>query len=193
MPRPKAYDATEVLERAMRAFWAHGYEGTSMSDLVDATGINRGSLYTAYADKHALFMESLRYFDQVYRADFLNSIAQHHAGKDAIVAAFEGVCALSEEGETPGGCLLVNTALELSPHDSEVRNFIDGCLSEVEGFFYEQLESAKHHHAMDRSTPSRQTAQAILALFLGLRVLTRTGPNKPAAAAIVAQVKAMLA
>ena len=63
MPRPKAYDATEVLERAMRAFWAHGYEGNFMSDLVDATGINRSSLYTAYADKHALFTESLRYFD----------------------------------------------------------------------------------------------------------------------------------
>ena len=149
MPRPKAYDATEVLERAMRAFWAHGYEGNFMSDLVDATGINRGSLYTAYADKHALFMESLRYFDQVYRADFLNPIAQHHTGRDAIVAAFKGVCALPEEGETPGGFLLVNTALELSPHDSEVRNFIDGCLSEVEGFFYEQLESAKHCHAKD--------------------------------------------
>ena len=137
MPRPKAYDATEVLERAMRAFCAQGYEGTSMNDMVDTTGINRGSLYTAYADKHVLFMESQRYFDQLYRADFLNSIAQHHAGRYAIVAAFEGVCALPEEEETPGVCLLVNTALELSPHDSEVRNFIDGCLSKVEGFFYE--------------------------------------------------------
>ena len=85
----------------------------------------------------------------MYRADFLNPIAQHHTGRDAIVAAFKGVCALPEEGETPGGFLLVNTALELSPHDSEVRNFIDGCLSEVEGFFYEQLESAKHCHAKD--------------------------------------------
>ena len=192
MPRAKGYDETEVLDRAMRAFWAQGYEGTSLNDLVEATGLHRGSLYAAYADKRALFLASLRHFDQLYRADFLDGIAQRYSGRDAIVAAFDGVCTLAEDTDTPGGCLLVNTALELSPHDPEIREFIDARLRAVEDFFYDQLEAAKHQGAMDRSTSSRQPAQALLGLFLGLRVLTRSSPNKPAAAGIIGQVKAML-
>jgi TetR/AcrR family transcriptional repressor of nem operon len=192
MPRAKGYDETEVLDRATRAFWARGYEATSMRDLVEATGLHRGSLYAAFDDKRGLFLESLRHFDKTYRADFFDAIAREHVGKDAIVAAFQGVCQMAAEGDVPGGCLLVNTALELSPHDSEVRDFIDARLRDVEDFFFAQLEVAKRDGAMSGAPPSRQTAQALLGLFLGLRVLTRTGPNEAAAKAIVTQVETIL-
>lgn len=192
MPRAKGYDETEVLDRAARVFWACGYEGTSMSDVVEATGLHRGSLYAAFDDKRGLFLESLRHFDRVYRADFLDEIARRHTGKDAVVGAFQGVCQLVAQGDTPGGCLLVNTALELSPHDPEVRDFIDARLREVEDFFFTQIEAAKRAGTMLETVSSRQTAQALLGLFLGLRVLTRTGPNEAAAKAIVTQVETML-
>ena len=73
-----------------------------------------------------------------------------------------------------------------------MRAFIDGALREVEDFFYARIEAAKHDGTMKPETPSRETAQALLALFLGLRVLTRSGPNEAASAAIVAQAKKML-
>jgi len=192
MPRAKGYDETEVLDRATRAFWARGYEATSMSDLVKATGLHRGSLYAAFDDKRGMFLESLRHFDKAYRADFFDSVAREHAGKDAVIAAFRGVGRQAAAGDTPGGCLLVNTTLELSPHDPEVRHFVDSALREVEEFFFTQIESAKRDGSMSGSVAPRQTAQALLALFLGLRVLTRTGPNAAAAKAIVAQVETML-
>ena len=192
MPRAKNYDETEVLDKATRAFWARGYEATSMNDLVEATGLHRGSLYAAYADKRDLFMESLRHFDRVYRIDFFDEIARTRTGKAAIVAAFEGVCRQAAQDDTPGGCLLVNTALELSPHDPAIRDFVDACLRDVEEFFFAQIEAAQRGGTVKRTTPSRQTAQALLGLFLGLRVLTRSGPNEPGAKAIVTQVETML-
>ena len=60
MPWQKNYDETEVLEKATRAFWTHGYEATSMGDLVKATGINRGSMYAAFPSKRDLFLQVLK-------------------------------------------------------------------------------------------------------------------------------------
>ena len=51
MPWVRQFDESEVLEKAMRAFWAHGFEATSLRDLVDCTGLNRGSIYAAFGDK----------------------------------------------------------------------------------------------------------------------------------------------
>lgn len=192
MPWEKSYDETEVLERAMHAFWARGYEATSMSDLVEATGINRGSIYAAYASKHTLFMRALRHYDKVHRADYLECISRQHAPKNAIIAAFEGASRNTGRKGRPGGCLLVNSVLELSPHDAEVRHFVDACLREVEDFFCSRIEAAKRDGTVGKSVPSRETAQALLGLFLGLRVLTRSRPRRATLDAITSQAKMML-
>ena len=192
MPWEKSYDETEVLERAMHAFWAHGYEATSMSDLVAATGINRGSIYAAYTNKRTLFMRALRHYDRTRRADHLERIARRHAPKDAIIAAFEGAAAYPPRDGAPGGCLLVNTVLELSPHDVEVRDFVDARLREVEDFFCDRIEAAKRDGTVRATLSARETAQALLGLFLGLRVLTRAKPRRAAIDAITAQATAML-
>ncbi len=192
MPWEKSYDETEVLERAMQAFWARGFEATSMSDLVAATGINRGSIYAAYTNKRSLFMRVLRHYDRVYRADHLERIAMRHAPKDAIVAAFDGAARNTGRDGVPGGCLLVNTALELSPHDPEVRDFVDACLREVEDFFRSRIEAAQRDGTIRASIAPRDTAQALLGLFLGLRVLTRSKPRASVIDAITSQARAML-
>ncbi len=192
MPWEKNYNETDVLERAMHAFWAHGYEGTSMNDLVAATGINRGSIYVAYINKHTLFMEALRHYDRLYRQEFLDGIARKHAPKDAILAAFSAAAGQCGTGKTPGGCLLVNTALELSPHDAEVRDFVDASLREVEGFFTSMIKAAQRDGTIRNGTNPRKTAQALLGLFLGLRVLTRSKPHRAALEAITSQARMML-
>ena len=65
----KQFDRYEVLDRAMAAFWTRGYEATSIDDLVEATGINRGSLYGTFGDKRRLFLMALdRYWDTVVNA-----------------------------------------------------------------------------------------------------------------------------
>jgi len=135
LPWDKNYNETDVLKRAMHTFWAQGYKATSMNDLVAATGINRGSIYAAYTNKHNLFMKTLRHYDQIYRQDFLERVAQENTPKDAILAAFDAAVRQCGSKKTPGGCLLVNTVLELSPHDVDVRDFVDTSLREVEDFF----------------------------------------------------------
>ena len=192
MPWEKNYNEAEVLEKAMHAFWARGYEATSMQDLVEATGINRGSIYAAYTNKHTLFMEALRHYDKVHRVEYLDGISQHRTPKDTIIAAFEGAGRGVMRRGVPGGCLLVNTALERSPHNMEVQKFVDASLQEVENFFFSNIEAGKRDGTIKTGMTSRQTAQSLLSLFLGLRVLTRGNPAKSAMRAITSQARMMV-
>ena len=192
MPWEKTYNETDVLERAMRTFWARGYAATSMNELVEATGINRGSIYSAYTNKHGLFMAALRRYDQVHRAGYLGLVAEQHDPKQAIIVAFEGAAKPVKETGNPGGCLLVNTALELSPHDPDARDFVNARLSDVEEFFFERIEAAKQEGTIRESVASRATAQTLLGLFVGLRVLMRTEPHGATVKTITSQARAML-
>lgn len=192
MPWQKNYDETQVLEKAMRAFWAHGYEATSMNDLVEATGINRGSIYAAFPNKHALFLRALEHYDRVYRQDHLQRIADENNPLQAIIAVFETAATKPPDNDLPWGCLLVNTALELSPHDAKVGEFVDRALRAVEDFFRERLDDARDKGLVNKALDTETTAKSLLGLFLGLRVLTRAGGDKTTIDAIISQARMML-
>ena len=192
MPWEKKYDETELVAQAMRAFWAHGYEATSVNDLVKATGVNRGSLYAAFSDKRSLFLEALRHYDTHHREGFLSRLARDHDPREAIIVAFECAARSPSAGDDPAGCLAVNTALEVAPHDPEVRDFVQGIFDHVEDFFFRMIESAKRDGTLTPSPSSRATAQALLGLFLGLRVLTRSGADQAIRNAITSQARTLL-
>lgn len=192
MPWEKCYDETEVLDSAMKAFWSKGYEATSLQDLVKATGINRGSLYHAFPGKRALFMRALDHYDQIYRIEHLHGIAAKHAPVEAIITVFKTAVTKPIDSDTPWGCLLVNTALELSPHDPEVAEFVDHSLRGVEAFFYARIEAAKQDKTINPSLDSESTAKSLLGLLLGLRVLTRTNVRQSTIEAITSRARMML-
>jgi TetR/AcrR family transcriptional repressor of nem operon len=192
MPREKQYNETELIERAMHAFWARGYKGTSIGDLVEATGIKRGSLYAAYDGKRSLFMAALRHYDRLHRRDFLARFSQEHAPKEAIIALFDVAATSIQNDENPAGCLLVNTAIELSPHDAEIAGLIQSSFDAVESFFGEMIESAKRDRTVSPSIQPGETAKALLGLFLGLRVLARSNADHTTKQAIIAQARRML-
>ncbi len=192
MPWEKQYDRTDVVERAMQAFWANGYEGTSIGDLVAATGINRGSLYTAYEGKRSLFIAALRHYDGQLRSDCLERLASEHAPKDAIVAIFDAAARGTGKDVRPGGCLLVNTALELSPHDAEIAALVQANFDAIEAFFRDMLEQARRDGTVRNAVPARKCAKALLGLFLGLRVLARSNSDPSTLNAITFQARMML-
>jgi TetR/AcrR family transcriptional repressor of nem operon len=192
MPRQKKYDQVKVLENAMKAFWARGYAATSMNDLVKATGINRGSLYTAFPHKRALFMSVLQHYDQIYRVEHLQQISTRHSPADAIMKVFELAATKPADSSSPWGCLLVNTALELSPHEHEVCEFIEHCLHGVEAFFFTQIKAGKQTGEITTTQATRSAAQALLSLFLGLRVLTRAKTRQCTINAVTSQARMML-
>src|SRR3546814_10891842 len=73
----------------MQTFWSHGFEATSMQDLVDATGVNRASLYATYGDKRELFLASLRKYGGEVRGRMLADLAQADTAAQAIAGLFD--------------------------------------------------------------------------------------------------------
>lgn len=192
MPWEKTYDEEEVLTRAMEAFWARGYEATSMSDLVKATGINRGSMYAAFTDKRTLFIRALTHYDQRHRADYLRNVRSSNGPRQAIFTAFEDAIATAGDGDDRRGCLLVNTSLELSPHDREIDDMVRRSFSEVETFFRQNIEDGQAKNEIAEDLDATETGRALLGLFIGLRVLMRSKPEPGVLSAILGQAKAMV-
>ncbi len=192
MPWEKQFDVDDALTAAMRAFWARGYEATSMQDLTACMGINRGSLYATFGDKRALFIQALRRYDAVHRQAWVATLAEEPSAKRAILGAFEAVIASVLKDGARDGCLLVNTALELSPHDPEISEIVRASLAEMEGFFRRMVAKGQAAGEIPANLKAVETARALLGLFVGLRVLSRSRPEKALLRSIAHQAEALL-
>ena len=192
MPWEKQFDIDRALQRAMQAFWARGYEATSMQDLVDCMQINRGSLYATFGDKRSLFLQALRRYDERHRADWVAALEASGGAKTAVIGAFDSVVDAVLYDGARDGCLLVNTALELSPHDSEVSAIVARGLSEMEDFFRRMIEKGRRTGEIPAQIDPTETARALLSLFIGLRVLSRSRPEAMLLRSVARQAKKLL-
>jgi len=115
--RPREFDEARALEAAMDAFWQKGYEATSMADLCAATGLHKGSLYQAFGDKHALFMRALKHYSESEFREVAAVAFRSDSPLENIRAAVAKIC--DDVGDEKG-CMMVNSMVELAPHDPEV-------------------------------------------------------------------------
>ncbi len=193
MPWEKQFDVEDGLERAMRAFWARGYEATSMQDLVEAMGVNRGSLYATYGDKHDLFVRALRHYDTVCRTNFFADLERDCTPRRAILTLFDTAVAASLAANGQNGCFLVNTSVELSAHDGEVADIVAHGLSKTEEFFRRMIRAGQAAGEIPAHVDAVAAGRGLLALMTGLRVLARSRPEKALLKSVAGQAAALLA
>lgn len=176
MPWEKQFDKQEVLGRALDAFWTNGYEATSMQDLVDCTGVNRGSLYATFGDKRALFLAALQAYDDARRR-MLSEFESRYNVRDAIRQVFQAFTnEVSKSGGTRG-CFLTNTALELAAHDAEIRTIVASSQEDVEEFFARIIRKGKASGEIPERVKVAETARGLLASLLGVLVMVRSRPE----------------
>lgn len=108
--RPREFDTEKALDHAMQVFWRKGYLGTSLSDLTEAMGINRPSLYAAFGNKEALFRKVL---DRYSRGPsvYLTEALEEPTARAVVESVFHGVVNLLVDSHTPTTCLWVHGAL----------------------------------------------------------------------------------
>lgn len=192
MPWEKQFDIDAALGKAMEAFWARGYEATSTQDLVDCMGINRGSLYGTFGSKRELFLKALKRYDHQHREGWLGALAKEPSPRAAIIGVFNGVVESVLKRGARNGCLLVNTSLELSPHDPEIADLVADSLKAVEDFFRSRIAAGQAAGEIAEDLPPRETAQGLLSLFIGLRVLSRSRPEARLLRSIAKQAEALI-
>ncbi|MFN7085296.1 MAG: TetR/AcrR family transcriptional regulator [Burkholderiales bacterium] len=177
MPRPRTYDSAQLLETAMEAFWAKGYERTSIDDLVRHTGVNRASLYCAYPDKRALFVAGIRHYLETVTED---NIRRLRSGRPAARAVRQFFTTLIEAPAQRArkGCLLTNSAVEFGVSDEEVRRLIRAALRRVEQALRERLEEARAEGDLAGDVEPRALARLLVTLLQGVRVMLKSGVER---------------
>ena len=102
----------------MDAFWAKGFEATSMADLCTCTGLHKGSLYQAFGDKHTLFMNALAHYADSEFHETTSVLSESNTPLENIRAVINKIM---EDASGEKGCMMINTMVELAPHDPAVK------------------------------------------------------------------------
>ena len=178
MARPREFDEATALDAAIACFWQRGYAATSVRDLADKMGLSAPSLYNAYGDKHALFVLALeRYLDQSTRAR-IKRLENSQPPKQAIHHFIEEIIERSVNDRERRGCFLINSALEVAPHDKELGVLIAERLAEIEAFFHRSIKAAQAEGTVPRDRGAKDIARLLLGVLLGIRVLARSKPER---------------
>jgi TetR/AcrR family transcriptional repressor of nem operon len=176
MARTRTYDQTDLLRRSMELFWARGFAGVSIDDIVAATGVSRSSLYAAFPDKTALFTAVLEhYVGAVTRAN-LERLAAGENAAAAIRRFFLHLADQRPRARAPAhGCLLTNTAVELGAEPAAVARLVSGAFRRMEKALTQRLEEARRQGDVPAAIDTRRFARQLVALIQGLRVMSRLG------------------
>ena len=119
--RPREFDEEQVLAAAMDAFWRKGYEATSLVDLTEATGLNKASLYRVFGDKHQLFIAALKNYADIEFRETTAVVSEQASPLTNIRAVVKKI---TDDAGSEKGCMMINSMVELAPHDPEVRQLL---------------------------------------------------------------------
>jgi len=190
VPWEKQFDRDDALKRAGRLFWKRGYEKSSMTALLKAMGIQKGSFYATFGSKHQILMEAL---DEYIATRFGSFRAREDESPlRALRRHLDEVVEESIGEQRSAGCFLVNSALELAPHDRQVRELVTETLQAHATFYESLLDAAKSRGELPKRYDTARHAQALLALVLGMRVMARGGLVAGTIRAVRAQAEELL-
>ncbi len=167
-----------MLDAALSCFWGRGYEATSIRDLADAMRISGPSLYNAFGDKRSLFLYALDHYCSTRTHPMLVRFEQNRAGAAAIAAFFAEIVDRSVTDRERRGCFLINSALDVAPHDKAMAKVVATHLGAIRAFLFRNFEAAHATGETTISPDANAAADHLLAVLLGIRVLARTRPDR---------------
>jgi len=178
MARPREFDELEALEAAVDCFWHRGYKATSVRDLVACMGISGPSLYNSFGNKRALFALALEHYLNDSTRARIKRLEETASPKNAVRRFIEEIIERSLTDRERRGCFLINSALEVAPHDKVLGALIAARIREIEVFFCRSIKAAQAEGTVPPDRAPRDLARMLLGVLLGIRVLARANPDR---------------
>jgi AcrR family transcriptional regulator len=177
MGRTRAFDPDEALERAMMVFWAKGYEGTSLSDLTEAMGINRPSLYAAYGNKQELFRKALERYGEGPSSYERKALAQATA-RDVAEGLLRGAADVQTDPSTPAGCLATLGTTYCADDSSIVGKMLIASRLAGHAAIRARFERARAEGDLSADADPGALTHYIGAIVCGMAVLAASGTTR---------------
>lgn len=186
-------ERSEIVDQAMRLFWARGFHGTSMRDLQQVLDLRPGSIYAAFGSKEGLFREVLRYYTQGGQTLLRRLRGETGSPLTTIERYFQTVVLELRHRAPNPQCLLVKSLLELSDDEEgelvvEVRNH----LKVMQGCFAELLREAQANGEIPRELDPDRTAHYLQVQLMGLRSYARLSEDEAVIGAVMQDLFARL-
>jgi TetR/AcrR family transcriptional repressor of nem operon len=173
--RPREFDEEAALEAAMDAFWAKGYEATSMADLCSCTGMHKGSLYQAFGDKHTLFMNALRHYADSEFHETTSVLRESNTPLENFRAVVDKIC---EDASGEKGCMMINSMVELAPHDPAVKEALLGFGQQRMQAITELVSKAQASGELSVNREPQKLARQLMMTLAGGAAMVK-GPISP--------------
>jgi TetR/AcrR family transcriptional regulator, transcriptional repressor for nem operon len=177
MPRIKAFDEVEIIEKAKTLFQLKGYEGTSMQDLIETLGISRSSLYDTFGDKHQLYLKTL----SAYCTENAHSLVEQAENtKDPLTFIeniFKNIIEQSKRDIEKKGCYVVNAIVEFSERNTDVTEIIEANNKAFEKMLEQLIIKAQQKKQISKNKNPKQIAKFLFSTIYGLRVSAKSNTS----------------
>ena len=180
MPRHREFSEDQVLDAAMRLFWAKGYPGTSMQDVVDATGLKGPSIYNAYGNKRSLFNVVLARYSEQVMARLVKTVQDAPTARLAIERLLKAIVKQHFDPATPGGCLVGLAAQEYRLHNTDTQAAVTKEFRKLDDAICARLTKGQTDGECPDDLDPRGTSTVILSICAGLLTLGRSNYSKHA-------------
>ncbi len=171
MARTKQFDERQVLLAAMLVFWEKGYEGTSILDLEQATGLGRTSIYNTFGNKRALFEQVLACYKESVMASLFTAMDSVPDIREGISRLLITALDVNYDEQYPGGCLVVLSVLESGQHDAASRASLEQSMRELRQGLQQRITRARKRGELPASLDAAATATTIATVMAGMMVM----------------------
>jgi TetR/AcrR family transcriptional repressor of nem operon len=189
--RPREFERTAVLNKAMDVFWSQGYEATGMADLCSNMGLGRQSLYNAFGDKEALFAEALACYRDTRLLPVITLLKGEKAGVEAVNQVLD-FWSQADATSTQRGCFMANSIAELGVRDGRFSAQLGKMLGEVEDAFSYSLERAREAGELSKGQDPRTLARLLTTLGQGLATVGKLDSTGAFQRDAIASARALL-
>ncbi len=177
MARPREFDPDQAIDKAIEIFWRQGYKATSVQNLVEATGVQRGSLYAAFGSKAGLFDAAMdRYMAEYSAPRMLEN--EDRPIREALAELLRALVDSAVTDQSRRGCFVTNTAVELTSHDSAVATKVADNLGDLEDVLTRRLADAQANGEVRSDREPRALARFLVGSVQGLRVMSKVTPDR---------------
>ncbi|MCV7288530.1 TetR/AcrR family transcriptional regulator [Mycolicibacterium wolinskyi] len=176
--RPRAFDRGTALEAAMDVFWERGYEGTRVSDLTKAMGLNAPSLYATFGSKEDLFREAVAHYNAPDRSPTTIALQRPGPVRDAVEAMLRDNVREYADPDTPPGCLIVLAGIAYSAETEVLRDLLKSCRDEDRARLLGRIQGGITTGELPAGLDAQRLASFLMTVLHGLSIQARDGASR---------------
>ncbi|MFD2567584.1 TetR/AcrR family transcriptional regulator [Pseudotenacibaculum haliotis] len=165
MPKVETFDREEILGKVIQLFHRKGYNATSMQDLVDATGLNRSSIYNSFGSKMELYQESLKVYKQMAE----KAIQKYLINSDTPIETIRSIFSLNPK-YTNNGCMLSNCTTEMANKDQKIKSFLIHNREGMEELFESLVAKGQNEGSINTNRTAKEYALYLFTSLQGFRI-----------------------